>query len=573
MLKYLLFFSISFFSILQLKAQNLSLERQSYPKGVFREPLDLAPQASGSFGELRPNHFHSGTDYRTNQKEGYPVYAVADGYISRIRVQIGGGGHALYVDHPNGYTSVYMHLSRYNDKIAAFKTKKQYAEKEFAVDFILDKGLIEVKKGDVIAYSGNTGGSAGPHLHFELRNTKTEHPINAQLFGLTIPDRIPPTLTGLTLYNLDDGIFDEHTPRQHFILNGNNGHYGLNTSAPIAVNGAFGLGVTAVDQSSVSPNKNGIYSIELLLDGVPVFNSVFESFSFEESRAINSYIDYPYYILKSRRIQKSFIEPGNRLEIYRHVVNDGIIKLKDQEVHQVLYRVKDVMGNTSTLAFAVKENPTLSIDRSRPKATQIFKYKDENNFKTAEIDLVLPKGSLYSDLHFVYTKGNQPTKGYSAIHHVHNRMMPLHKAYTLAIKADDMLSADLKDKALIVDTRGNSHGGRFDNGFVKTTTSSFGSFYITVDTIAPTIRSLTLAPGKNLAGVKRMSFKITDNLSGIKSFHGYLNDKWVLMEYDAKTASLWHTFEADLPKGKHHFHLIVKDMKDNEQTFQAEFVR
>jgi len=553
-------------------AQQPRLQLKIYPQHYFRPPLDLAPQAAGSFGELRANHFHSGTDYRTNQREGYPVYAVADGYISRARVQIGGGGNALYIDHPNGYTSVYMHLQHFNDKITSFVENKQYAEKRFDVDFPLSTLLIPIKKGEIIAYSGSTGAVAGPHLHFELRDTHTEHPINAALFGLTIPDKVPPVINGLTVYRLGNNDYSENTPREHLQIIGSNGQYKLSSSKTISLNGTTGFGIVATDQSSVSPNKNGVYSIQLNLDGTPIYAAVWESYSFDNSRAINSHIDYATYILHSRRIQKSFVEPGNKLEIYQKLLNNGLIDIKDGEVHEVTYYVRDIMGNTSTLSFTVKNDSSYEVSEPTNTGTTLFTYDKENSFENDAVKINIPKGNLYSNLYFKYSQGNQAKNGYSLIHQIHNRMVPVHQGYMLSIKATN-LPARLQAKALLVSTSGGSQGGVYKDGYVTTTARIFGGFYIAVDTVAPIIRSLNLFANKNMASTDKVSFRISDNLSGIQSFNGYIDNQWVLMAYDSKTGSLWHIFEKDLPKGKHHFKLVVKDWKDNEKVFEADFLR
>lgn len=552
--------------------QETGIQSKQYPLNYFTPPLSISPQASGSFGELRANHFHSGTDYRTNQREGYPVYATADGYISRARVQIGGGGNALYINHPNGYTSVYMHLQRFNDKIISFVKNKQYAEKHFAVDFPLAANLIPVKKGEIIAYSGNTGGSAGPHLHFELRDTKSEHTINAQLFGLTIPDRIPPSISGMTVYRLGNDSYDENTPREHLQVVGSNGHYKISPAKTITINGATGFGIVSSDQNSASSNRNGIYSIELLLDSKPIYAAVFERFSFDNSRAINSHIDYATYILHRRRIQKSFVEPGNKLEIYQKLVNNGIVDLKDQLLHEITYKVKDIMGNTSTLSFNVKNVPNPSAEKKSTIGTTLFHYGQDNVFENSVVKVNIPKGNLYSDLYYKYSQSPQSKNGYSSIQHIHNRMVPIHQGYTLAIKAVNLPSY-LQSKALIVNTQGESQGGVYKNDYVSATMRAFGSFYIAVDTIAPTIRSINLSANRHMAGINRINFKISDNLAGIQSFDGYIDNQWVLMEYDPKSASLWHVFEQDMPKGKHQFKLIVKDWKENTKVFEAEFIK
>ncbi len=561
---------LSFASLSAVSQENII---NQYPKDYFRSPLSLPPQASGSFGELRSNHFHSGTDYRTNQRTGHPVYAVADGFISRIRVQIGGGGNALYIDHPNGYTSVYMHLLEFNGKIAEAARNKQYAEQRFDIDFPPEKSRVQVKKGDIIALSGNSGGSSGPHLHFELRDTKTEMTINPQLFGLSIPDNIPPIVSGFTIYRLGDAPFSENTPREHLQITGNNGNYKLSPASIIRVNGKTGFGIVAIDPNSASANKNGIYSIELLLDNNLIFTSTLSGLYFNHSRAINSYIDYATYIFKGRRIQKGFVEPGNPLTIYSHLVNKGLIDLKDTETHEMTYRIKDVKGNTSTIHFSVRFDPDLVIDQNIKSGAERFAFDQENTFSTKDVKLHIPSHSLYSDLYFTYSKSAKPSGvAFSEVHHIHNRMIPLHNGYTLSINADE-LPMNLQSKALIIDSRGYAQGGTYLNGVVTAKIKEFGSFHIGVDTQAPSIRALNISENKAMAGISRMNFKISDNLSGIQSFNGYIDGQWVLMEFDAKSASLWHIFDKSLSKGKHHFKLDVKDGKGNTKTYEVNFTK
>ncbi len=562
------------FAVCTAHAQGPIIQSQSYPKGYFRPPLDIPPQASGTFAELRTNHFHSGSDYRTQQRVGHTLYAVADGYISRIRVQLGGGGNALYIDHPNGYTSVYMHMHQFSDNITSVVRAQQYKEQKFDVDVPLESNVIPVKKGEIIGQAGNSGSSQGPHLHFELRDTKSEEPINSQLFGLQFPDNIPPTINGITVYDLGDDAFSEHTGRRHLLVNaGAGGNYTLAQNTIIPVNGRTGFGINTVDQQSGSSFRNGVYSIELLMDGAPIYTAVFERFRFDHSRAMNSHIDYPYYILKKTRVQKSFVDPNNPLTIYQNLVKNGIIAITGNQVHQITYRVRDVQGNTSTLSFRVQHNPTYKPEHKNIPGTAIFKYDKENRYSAEHIEITIPENALYDHLHFSYAQASKPAKGYSLMQHVHNRMIPLHLGYQLAIKPDETLPEHLYSKALIVDIQGNSNGGRYENGWVQTTARSFGSFYVGVDTIAPTIRPQNISEGKNMATLSRMNFLGSDDLSGIQSFNGYLNEQWVLMEYDPKTRVLWHVFEKSMPKGKQYFRLEVVDWKDNKQAYEVNFVR
>src|SRR3569833_1063419 len=251
-------------------AQDI-IQTKQYPKNFFRYPLDLPPSTAGSFGELRPNHFHSGLDFKTKGHTGYPVHATYDGYISRLRVQFGGFGNAIYITHPNGYTTVYGHIERLAPQLAEAIRAQQYQQQSFEVDFSPPPYQLEVCQGDVIAWSGNAGASEGPHLHFEIRDTQTEQTINPQLFGLVIPDKVPPTLGTICVYHLGDAPFSEKTPRQFFAVAGASGHYRLTKPQVINVNGETGFGITATDMNSASFNHNGIYSIELKVDGITVY--------------------------------------------------------------------------------------------------------------------------------------------------------------------------------------------------------------------------------------------------------------------------------------------------------------
>jgi murein DD-endopeptidase MepM/ murein hydrolase activator NlpD len=545
-----------------------------YPLVDFRSPLDIVPPAlAGSFGELRANHFHSGIDFRTNQRQGYPVYAIADGYISRLRVQNSGFGLALYINHPNGYTSVYGHLQRFSPKIAQQVKSIQYQKKSYEIDEFPNSLLIPVHKGEVIAYSGNTGSSGGPHLHFEIRDTRTEATINPQLFGIDIPDNIPPVIYSMYVYRLNKKPFNEFTPKQYFQVLGGSGNYRLNSVNTINLGGEVGFGIVTTDRHNGASGLNGVYSIELELDGGLVYVSSLEKFEFENSKGINSHIDYPTYLNTRRSIQKSFVDPGNPLKIYSNLVNNGRIEFTDGKLHQLKYTITDSRGNKSTLAFQVQADNKATINLSEVQTGQFFSYATVNEFSTPDVKVTLLKGTLYNDLNFVYKKQPKPAwNAYSDVHQIHNKFTPLHTGFQLWIKADSTLNK-YTDKALIVNTGRASQGGAFEDGYVKTTPKSFGSFFITVDTIPPTVVPVNISNGKQMTGISKMSFKIRDNLSGIKSFNGYIDGRWVLMEFDTKTASLWHTFDDSTTSGKHTLELIVTDMKDNNRNYTITFYK
>ncbi|MFC3562383.1 M23 family metallopeptidase [Pedobacter jamesrossensis] len=569
-LKYLATLLFFLLSVNQASAQQI-FSNNKYPLTYFRQPLDITPPAlAGSFGEIRGNHFHSGIDFRTNQREGYPVYAVADGYVSRLRVQNSGFGQALYINHPNGFTSVYGHLQRFAPKIAAIVKNLEYEKKSFEIDEFPNETLIPVRKGEVIAWSGNRGSSGGPHLHFEIRDTKTEETINPQFFGIDIPDNIPPVIYSLYAYKLNGKVFNENTPKQAIPISGSNGNY--KATAPLSLTGEFGFGVVTTDRHNGLSGTNGVYSIQLELDGKMIYTSALERFAFEDSKGINSHIDYPTFLNTKRSIQKSFVEPGNPLKIYSNLVNSGRINFNDGQSHQLKYIITDSKGNSSVLPFTINAGNAPITTTIVPSGT-IYQYNKVNEFNTDEIKVIFPLGTLYSDLNFAYKKLPKPIgNSWSAMHQIHNRYTPLHTGFNLWIKAD-MLPEALRPKALIVNANGSSQGGSFEDGYIKATPKNFGSFYVAVDTIAPRIVPVNISEGKNMAGLSKIFFKISDNLSGIKSFNGYLDGKWILMEFDTKTATLWHSFDERTTPGKHNLELVVADMKDNVKRNSVSFFK
>ena len=560
-------------TLFNIKAQNKNIiTSHNYPQGYFRNPLNIAMDASGTFAELRSTHFHGGDDYRTQQKIGLPLHAAAEGFVSRVRVQIGGGGNAVYIDHPNGYTTAYLHMDSFNVQLTQIVRAEQYKQQRFDVDITLSPDQVKLTKGQFIGNAGNTGGSGGPHLHFEIRDTKTQHPLNPQLFGLRFADKFNPTINSVMIYELNDKLFNEFTPRKTLAVKSiGAGRYSLTQATPIPVSGKFGLGINTIDRHRAGGFQNGVYSIELFVDGQVISSVVFEELDFNTTRAIHSYIDYPHWKRTKAKVQKSFKDPGNPLEIFKTLQNDGVIELAENKIYDVKYVVKDVAGNCSELDFKVA-NTSNAAKATQPLKGKLLEYSTNHTFSTENIKLEIPKGVLYDNLDFVYEEASQLPNAYSALHKVHNTFTPLFSSYSLSIKPTN-LPQHLESKALIASTDGGAEGGKFEKGWVTVNTRNFGNFYVTVDTIAPIITARNLVNGKNVATQSKIDFTISDNFSGIQSFNGYINDKWVLMEYDSKNRHLWHRFDASLSKGEHTFKLIVKDWKDNERVYEARFIR
>ncbi|WP_295767101.1 M23 family metallopeptidase [uncultured Mucilaginibacter sp.] len=555
-------------SLQSIRAQEI-VQTKTYQKGVFQYPLDLTPSTAGSFGELRANHFHSGLDFRTNRQIGFPVHAAMYGYVSRLRVQLGGFGNAVYLTHPNGFTSVYAHLDHLTPELAAAVRKYQYEHQSFEVDFKLQPFQFPVTKGQLIAISGNTGASGGPHLHFEIRDSLTEETINPQLFGLTIADNIPPSISGISIYHLNGKPFSENTFREPYAVTGASGNYRLTKPQTLNLSGDIGFGITANDLNNSSANRNGIYSVELKLDGRTVYTFAVERFAFDQTHAINGYIDYPQFIQYKRWIQKCFIPPGSRITLYPQNENRGIISFRDTLLHDVEYLVKDVAGNVSTLKLKVQS----SIPKDKPVVTYSgtkFSYNQRNEFNNAAVKVVVDPGNLYDDLDFKYSTLPQKPGMYSVIHRIHNRLTPIHDHINLWIKPDASIGS-LANKAVIVNTMRGSMGGKFEDGYIKAQPAVFGDYYIKVDTTAPRIVPINISNGANLAAAKSISLRASDDLSGLKSVVAKIDGKWILLTQDYRTRIYRYTFDESVSAGKHEFEVTATDAKDNVSQYRVTF--
>jgi len=554
---------------------------EKYPKHYFRSPVDFPISLSGSFGEIRQNHFHSGIDIRTGGVEGKPVFAVADGYISRVFVSPTGFGKALYINHPNGYTSVYGHVKSFAGTVAGWVKNQQYKLESFALDKELTQGTIKVKKGELIAYSGNSGSSGGPHLHFEIRETGSQETIDPLEFGLAAPDASPPQITWVKIYPLDENSLVNFANKSILMpVTGAGGNYRLKVEDTVTVCGNIIFGIETNDQPNGKGFKTGVSAVQLFIDGKPCFAQHLERFAFSQTRYANSLMDYPAYLKNRRKIQRSYIAPNNKLEIYGPVVNRGIQNFADSKVHEIRYEVKDVFGNTARFKFMVKSHPPPGVGgRPKPSAEtkeQLFSYKAENHFTRTDIRLTVPGDALYEELPFEYFSTPSIPGTYSRIHHLHNQFTPLQTYCTLSIKADN-LAPSLTTKSIIVEldekNRRSSKGGKFENGFVTTQIRNFGNYAVAVDTLAPIIKPLNIFPNKNLGNQFNIKIKISDNLSGIKSYRGTLNGNWILMDYDAKKNLLVYTFDERLKKGKNIFKLMVTDAVGNFTRYEATLIR
>ncbi len=550
-------------------------QTSKYPQGYFAPPLDTPLYLAGNFGELRSNHFHAGIDIKTEGVEGKKVYASADGYVSRIKVQHGGYGKIVYIDHPNGYTTTYAHLQSFSEKLDSLVKKEQYHHESFTINWYPDSGLIPIKKGEVIALSGNTGGSGGPHLHYEIRETESEHALNVLLFGMPIKDNIKPIIRGIRIYPLDDNATVNGQPKPIYFNATSNGYSYSIGSTPIVSN-KIGFGIETLDKINGSSNRCGVYDIQLKIDGKVIFEQKMERVPFEESRYLNAHTDYQYKKTRHKWIHKSYIEPNNHLSIYEKAEQNGVINFDKPGLHNIEYTVTDVAGNTTKMNFKVNAKPTINFAKKpmhKYFAQKMF-YHTANEFSDDGFLIQIPEGALYNDIDFKYHQTPHPKPRWSDIHYTHSDLTPLHKPAEIYIKCD-FPSTIPANKLLAIrkTSKGGvrTHVGEYAVGYYSFKTKYFGDFYIFHDTIPPSIKPLNIYSGKNIANQSKFDFKISDNLAGIKSYNCYIDGKWVLMEYDYKKARLSHYKHGVISSGKHELKLVVSDAVGNEKVYKCWF--
>ena len=531
----------------------------------FRSPIGIPIILSGNFGELRTNHFHTGLDIKTNGTINYRIYAVEDGFVSRIKISHWGYGKAIYVDHPNGLTSVYAHLDHFPKKIEQFIRKEQYQKKSEEVDFTLVKNTIRVEKGEVIAYSGNTGGSSGPHLHFEIRETKTELPLNPQLYGIDVKDNTPPILRNLRVYSLrKDDLF--LMGQEQYTLKKTNQSYILTTDKPLLISGNVGLGLSAIDRYDLAQNRCGIYSINVWIDGNMYFEQEMKSLDFSTNKQINIHKDYYAYHEQKESVHKLFIHPENKLPIYRRELGSGTIHFNDTLIHDVKIEVSDVSGNTSTLNFNIvsSNNPTDIQYDSLNLREKNEKLMIENDNYFVQVD----SNTFYDDFIIDDQFKNKMLS-------LKNKNLPQKKKFIIAMKFN---KHEFDDPSKIIIAHHSKKGkvlnrkGEVSGDWITTNVSHLGDFTLMIDSTAPVIKTKRVNEMMTLN--QSLQFLVTDNLSGVEKYKVKIDGKWIYSTYNYKNAVLTIPLDAyaNLEAGEKICEIEVEDERKNKQFLTYNFL-
>ena len=540
---------ILFFSLIYRQA----LEAQDYPRNYFRHPLNIPMQLVANFGEIRANHWHMGLDIRTQQRENLPVYAAADGYVARIVVEPGGFGQAIYINHPNGYTTLYAHMNAFFPALWQYVNDKQYEAESWKINLEFTPQQFPLQKGDYIGRSGNTGGSAGPHVHFEIRDTKTEKVLNPLLFGFPIPDAVPPSVVRLAMYDRNKSTYMQSPQLLNIQRTKNN-------TIKVGSN-RISFAVGATDRFSGSNNPNGIYSAKVYVDGKPVSSFTLDNIGYDETRYINAQIDYPYDARGGASLQHITPLPGATEVAYDTYGGDGTIQLTDAEPHAVLIEVLDANRNVTRIPFRVQYDGSLTPAASATTAEQ-FLPNQINVFEKENFQLVTSEKTMYDAINVSFSSvNNSAANSVSPLYTFLGSAIPSHDSVTVRIKPIADIPEEQRDKIVIKSVSGSKtvvEKAVWQKGWLMAKFRQFGTYQAFFDNVPPTVNAVPT----NLSKVTRIVFTPTDNFNTIKNLRVEVDGQWLRFTND-KGRNWIYTFDEKFPKGEHQLKVRVEDEAGN----------
>ncbi len=566
-------------AILITKDYNLHAQygtNPTYPQGYFMYPVKAAIGLNANFGELRPNHWHMGLDCKTDKRENLPLLAAADGYIAKIKIEPYGFGRAIYINHPNGYTTLYAHCNDFYPALEAWVKQQQYAARKWHI-FIdsIPANLFPVTKGQYIANSGNTGGSQGPHLHFEIRHTATDKVLNPLLFGFNIPDNVPPKISKLVVYDRCQSVYQQNAITKNLTYT-----KGVYDAGIITINTEqVSFAIAASDAVNGSTNPNGIYEATVYDNDVALCGFRLNDIGYNETRYLNAHIDYKMKAAGGSYVQHVSALPGYTTGIYTKFSSDGVVHLTDGLPHRIKIIVKDVALNASVVQYTIiNKNAavTRSKDSMRNATTIPFYSNNVNVLDKEDIFFYLPQAALYDSIHFTYAKAtsNSP-KLYSAIHQVHTATVPLHVYFTINLKANKDVSNAIINKLLIKNTYGSKYDvakANFANGWYSASFRNFGTYSLVYDAVPPVVVPIGIKEGSNLSKAKGFSIQVTDDYESIRNFEATVDGQWILCSND-KGKVFKHTFDQVTTPGSHVLRITVQDEAGNTTEKNINFTR
>lgn len=523
----------------------------------YHPPLDIPLVLAANFGELRPNHFHMGLDFKTNGRIGYNLYSIADGHISRVKVSPYGYGNVIYIDHPDGKTSVYAHCSEFKGKVDSIVKRYQYLTETNEVEVFPSKGEVMVSKGEVIALSGNSGGSTAPHLHFEIRETISEAALNPLVYGFDLSDHYSPVIRKLKIFAVNSEGYQIPGNSKEQLVSFKNGNYFVaNNEIVIPSNfcsptGGIGFAFDAVDRLDGAANQCGLYGTKLLVDSVHLFGQQLDRVSFEESRFVNTHRD----LNSSGKYHKSYRTKTNPLGIYT-TDNLGIIPIKPGGRHEIKLYAFDPKNNNSELNFAIKvAEGSVSPDYAPDKKTYLYPV-DSFVTKNKNWSLEAPALSVY-----------EPTRlpGFSGPHFC-DASVEVQNALEIRLKLENPTSP-INSYYIAVGNR--NLPTQFEDGWLVAKSKYAGSYLIKTDVTPPSLTPLSYTSTK-IVKSSMLKFILSDGQTGISEYNLYLDGKWTIMEYESKGDVLFFSRPTDLTIGVHHLKITARDGCGNELIYESD---
>lgn len=547
--------------------QIFPIEVSSKAIGTFLPPLKTPLLLSGNFAELRNNHFHSGVDFKTQGAIGLGVYAIDEGWVSRILVSPTGYGNALYITHPSGITTVYAHLHSFSSRIFKALREAQYKKETYYIDYTFKKNEVPIERGEMIAKSGNSGSSGGPHLHFEIRDANTQDPIDPLPFYIDkINDTTPPELRYVRIYPIEGIVNNSLKPTTTIPVRRGNGV--ITQNKQITAWGKIGIGLKAYDRMDNLYHIYGVKRIRLYQNDSLIFSMLHERFSFADTRYLNSLIDYTDWHNRRSMVMRLFIDPGNQLNCYRRAINQGEIIINEEKEYQFRLELSDAHGNKRSFPFIISGKKQ-EIPPIPPKGENFFAYNQDNFYESDKFDIKIPKGALYTDLDFIHST-KPSAKWFSDIHRIHQLDVPLHTYSQISIAVTKDLVSD-KSKYYIASLRYKKPTfipSVYQNGKVSAQIRTFGDYAVLADTLAPTLVPIQAERWGKTAQIR---FRISDAQSGLKYWRGEIDGKFVLFEPSGNII----TYKPDpkhLDKGKKHKIVVTAmDKCGNEKRYEGSF--
>lgn len=532
----------------------LAAPAQEVTDSSFTAPFDFPLTLSGNFGELRSNHFHGGLDFKTQGVVGKPVRCIADGYVSRVLVTPGGYGQALYITHPNGYTSVYGHVLKFAPEVDRLVEEYQYGNETFEVDLQLEPGRVNFKAGETIALSGNEGYSFGPHLHMEIRRTDTGELVDPLQFYMDkIKDTTPPRATMVVLYPQRGKGVVEGVPHKKSVPVGA-------LSVPVEAWGEIAAGIKAYDYMDGTHNSYGVRSVTLYVDSAEVFRSTVDRVLPEENRMINAWTDYEEFKRRGSWVMRSQILPGNRLRMLRAGGGGGVVTIGEERDYRFCYVLEDLYGNKSAYRFTVRGRRQ-PIAEDRPRAKHFLSWDKGNVVQEPGLELVIPRGMLYEDV-ALDCRVVRDTAAVSFEYRLHDAPVPLQAGCELMIGVKHLPVADTTKYYIVRKAGGRnaSAGGKYENGWVKTRIRELGTYRVAVDTVPPRVTPLDRQRWKT----GHIQFRIGDAETGIKDYQVRIDGEFALFGFSSKNARLAMRHPERLKRGvPHRLELVVTDYCGN----------